>query len=610
MTDVGTERAIEGGQHSRGGMLGQLWSFRPYGVPHWRPLVLGTSLRLGELAADLAKPWPLAFVIDNVLGHGKAHGLTAAFVHLTGSDPLRQLAAAAIALLLLTVASGLFDYAGDRIMNGAGERITAAIRADTFAQLQRLPVSYHDQQAVGELTSRVSSDTNRIEDSLVDLFSTLMPGIVSIASFAVALIYVDWRLGLIGIITAPLIFVIANRYSRLTRQSSKTRRAAEGKMAATVTESLNGIRTIHAFGRYSLHDQQFANNNHAALRAGLRAVDLRARFTPLLEGIAAVGTALVLFVGGVGALRQWWSVGLLTVVLAYLREMIKPIRSLSQLSITFAQGAASAERVLAILEEVPLGAPGPISPRAPHRPLHPRAAGRIDFMRVGFAYRRRPVLHNLNLTIEPGERVAILGASGAGKSTLLGLIAGLQQPTRGRLLIDGIPLTELPTQWRHRQVAMVLQDTFLFSGTIAENIRYARPDATDRELYQAAHAALVTEFTSTMPDGLETRISDNGTGLSGGQRQRVGIARALLLDAPIVLLDEPTAGLDPTTEDLVIQALTTLAGYRTVLMTSHRPALLRLATRAVYLDAGAAYPAEHEAMHWRQYAAAGRRGRY
>jgi ABC-type multidrug transport system fused ATPase/permease subunit len=552
------------------------------------------ALRIGELAADLAKPWPLAFVIDTVLGQGRPHGLELTFVHLVGGTPVRLLGVAALVLLVLTIGSGILDYAGDRIMNSAGEQITAAIRADTFAHLQRLPISYHDQQAVGELTSRVSSDTNRIEDSLVDLFSTLTPGLISIVSFAGALLLADWRLGLVGIGTAPLVFIIANRYTRLTRQSARKRRSAEGHMAAMVTESLQGIRTIHAFGRYTLHDQRFANNNEATLRAGLRAVELRARFTPLLETITALGTAALLWVGGEGVLRHWWTVGLLTVVLAYLRDMLKPIRSLSQLSITFAQGAASAERILAILDEEP-PEPEPIEHTAwrgrsgrPRR-LHPRAAGRIDLLRVGFGYDRRLVLHNLDLTIEPGERVALLGANGAGKSTVLSLIAGLLQPSRGRLLIDGIPLGDLPLEWRHRQIAVVLQDTFLFSGTIADNIRYARPEATDQELFYAAQAALVTEFTRTMPDGLNTRIADNGVGLSGGQRQRVGIARGLLLGAPIVLLDEPTAGLDRTTEHLVIQALSTLVSYRTVVMTTHRPALLDLATRAVYLEDGAAH---------------------
>jgi ABC-type multidrug transport system fused ATPase/permease subunit len=378
---------------------------------------------------------------------------------------------------------------------------------------------------------------------------------------------------------APLVLITAARYTRLTRQSARRRRAAEGRLAGFVAESLQGIRTIHAFGRHDLHDARFASDNDTALRAGLRAVELRARFTPLLEVTTAVGTAALLWVGGLGVLSGWWTVGLLVVVTSYLNDMVKPMRALSRLSITFTQGAASAERVAGILDQTLPAAGSPW-------PLPPRATGRIELRGVDLDYGRGPVLHHVDLRIHPGERVALLGPNGAGKSTVLALIAGLYPPTRGQLLLDGLPLANLPASWLHQQITVVLQDTFLFSGTLIDNIRYARPDATLDEITQAAQTALVTEFTDALPDGLNTRLTDGGTGLSGGQRQRVGIARALLLNAAIVLLDEPTAGLDTEAERLVVQALTRLVRGRTVIMTTHRPALTSLATRIVHLHHG------------------------
>jgi ABC-type multidrug transport system fused ATPase/permease subunit len=561
------------------GMLRQFWRFRGYGRAHLRVLSAGVGLRVCELLADLAQPWPLALVIDGVLKGVPPHGPLSFVSSTVGQSPLALLTTAAAAVLVITLASGAFDYLGDRVMNGAGQRITAAIRGDVFAHLQRLPMSYHDRQAVGELTSRISTDTDRIEDGLVDLFSTLLPGLLSITGFAVVLLSVDWRLGLIAISCAPLVFFTAARYTRLTRQSARRQRAAEGDLAGFVAESLQGIRTIHAFGRHDLHDARFATDNSLTLHAGLRAVELRARFTPLLEGTTAVGTAVLLWVGGLGVLNGWWTVGLLVVVTSYLRDMVKPMRSLSRLSITFTQGAASAERVADILDQT-----APSSDTT--RPLPARATGRIELNDVSLDYGRGTVLHDLDLTISPGERIALLGPNGAGKSTVLSLIAGLYEPTSGELLLDGMPLSELPATWLHQQIAVVLQDTFLFSGTLAENIRYARPDATSDEVAQAARAALVTEFAAELPDGLNTRLADGGTGLSGGQRQRVGIARALLLDAPIVLLDEPTAGLDTEAEQLVVQALTRLVPGRTVVMTTHRPALTRLATRTVHMHDG------------------------
>jgi ABC-type multidrug transport system fused ATPase/permease subunit len=561
------------------GMLRQLWRFRSYGRSHLGVLSLGVGMRVGELLADLARPWPLALVIDGVLKGSRPHGP----LGVLGGSNLGQLTVAAAAVLVITLVSGVFDYLGDRVMNSAGERITAAIRADVFGYLQRLPMTYHDQQAVGELTSRISIDTDRIEDGLVGLFSTLLPGLLSITGFAVVLLSVDWRLGLIAIGCAPLVFLTAARYTRLIRQAARRRRAAEGDLAGFVAESLHGIRTIHAFGRYELHDDRFATDNGHTLSAGLRAVELRARFTPLLEAVTGLGLAVLLWVGGLGVLNQWWTVGLLVVVTSYLNDMVKPMRALAALSITFSMGAASAERIAGILDQAP-------PPSSSPRPLPTRATGRIELRGVELDYGRGPVLRQLDLTIHPAERVALLGPNGAGKSSVLALIAGLYQPSAGQLFLDGLPLADLSAPWLHHQVTVVLQDTFLFSGTIADNIRFARPDATADEVTQAATAALVTEFADALPDGLDTRLADGGTGLSGGQRQRVGIARALLLDAPIVLLDEPTAGLDTEAERLVVQALTRLVRGRTVIMTTHRPALTRLAVRTVHLHDGTLSP--------------------
>ena len=542
-------------------------------------------MRVGELAADLAAPWPLAWVINDVVVDRphRLPGVLGRLVMVFGRSNLALLVFASVAVLLITAASGAFDYLGDRVMNSAGERITSAIRSAVFAHVQRLPMAYHDRQAVGELTSRVVMDTGRIEAGLVELFSVLAPGVLSLSGYAVVLLALDWRLGLLGLVAAPVLFVTAARYTRLTRRATRRRRAAEGRMSGLVTESLHGIRTVAAFGRQDLHDQRFAVVNATVLSNGLRAVELRARFTPLLEVGAALGTGVVLFFGGYGVLQGWLSVGVLVVVTSYLRDMLKPMKGLSQLAMTFTQAAASAERITAILEH-------PVSAPATGRVLPQRVVGEIALCTVGLDYGRGPVLDGVNLVIHPGERIALLGHNGAGKSTVLALIAGLYPPTSGQVRLDRILLDQVPDRWRHRQIAVVLQDTFLFSGTIADNIRYARPEATDSEVEWAARAALVCEFTDRLEAGLFTELADGGIGLSGGQRQRVGIARALLTDAPVVLLDEPTTGLDAHAEALVITALTALMHQRTVVMTTHRPALTRLATRTVTLKHGQLYP--------------------
>jgi ATP-binding cassette, subfamily B, bacterial len=561
------------------GTLRELWRFRDYGRAELRPLLLGVSMRALELLADLAAPWPLALVINDLLRGGNSSGPLHEVANWFGGTPLAMLSVAAIAVLVFTVLSGVFDYLGDLILNSAGERITARIRTDVFTHTERLPQGYHDKQAVGELTNRVITDTSRIETSLVSMFSTLLPGMLTLVGVAAVMIAVDWRLGLIALCATPLMFFTAIRYARLTRTTARQQRTAVGSLTGFVTESLQGIRTVHAFGSQQTEEERFGSTNTSLLNIGLRRVDLSARFTPMLESVAAVGTALLLFVGGWGALHAWWSVGVLVVVTSYLNNMLKPMKDLAKLSPSFTEGAASAERIGAILDQ-------PEAHVGPTKGLPRRVRGEIELQSVGLDYGRGPVLQGLSLRIGAGERIVLLGENGAGKSTTLGLIGGLYRPTKGQVLLDGHPVPDVPEHWLHQQVAMVLQDTFLFSGSLLDNLRYGRPEASDDEVEQVAEAALVTEFADRLPDGLNTSISAGGIGLSGGQRQRVGIARALLVDSPVVLLDEPTVGLDSTAEQLVVRALTRLMEDRTVVMTTHQPALIQLSNRTEYLRRG------------------------
>jgi ATP-binding cassette subfamily B protein len=571
--------AARSGAHGGLGTLRQLWRFRDYGRRELRALLWGTAMAALELAADLAAPWPLALVIDSVVKEKPLSGTLGGMAKVFGHSVVATLWVAALAVLLISVASGMFSYLGDRIMNSAGERITSHIRSDAFAYVERLPMGYHDHQSIGELTTRVINDTGKIEDSLVDLFSTLVPAVLTLVGTAAVLVAVDWRLGLVGLCVAPLVFRVAMHYARLTRTTSRQRRAAVGRLTGFVTESLQGMRTIHAFGSQKGQDRRFGTTNKDVLRLGLRSVDLSAQFSPVLQVVSAVGTAAVLFVGGYGALHNWWAVGVLVVVTSYLKNMLSPMKSLAKLAPSFTAGAASAERVAAILDQ-------PRDHLGSKAGLPARVSGAIELHEVGLDYGRGPILSGLSMVIRAGERVALLGDNGAGKSTTLSLIGGLYRPTSGKVLLDGRSVPDLPEHWLHKQVAMVLQETFLFSGTLAENLRYGRPDATDEDIARVAKAALVTEFTNRLPDRLNTEISAGGIGLSGGQRQRVGIARALLVDAPVVLLDEPTVGLDAQAEELVVQALTCLMTDRTVIMTTHQPALTRLATRTVYLHRG------------------------
>src|SRR5262245_3617277 len=503
----------------------RFWS---YGTRFLPSLLAGIALRIAEMLADLATPWPIAIVVDSVIGGHPLGGIGAVALGPFSGSPVALLTAAVIASIVLVAVSGLFDYLGDRAMNSAGERITAAIRSDLHAHLQRLPLVYHDRHTVGELVSRMSVDTSNVQAALVALFSTLLPSILSMAGVFLILIFVNWQLGLVAAISAPLIFFTVNRYSRLMRRGARRRRSREGALAGLVAETLSGIRTVQALGRHDLRDQHFGTANQETLAAGLRLVELRARFVPLVELCASLGTGAIIRFGAWGVLHGAWTVGLLIVALTYVQSMLRPIRLLSGLSLTFSRAAAAAERVAAVLDE-PLPGAGRGSPAQPPA----RLTGRIELRGVTFGYDRGHVLNDVSLLVQPGERIALVGANGAGKSSILALLSRLYEPTSGTILLDGYPIEALPLPWLRQQIAVVLQDTFLFSGDLWDNIAYGNPEAGRDEVIRAADQALVTEFVRELPDGFATVLGDRGTGLSGGQQQRVAIARALLRDAPV-----------------------------------------------------------------------------
>lgn len=560
-----------------------LSSFRVYARPHAPRLAGGIALRIGELLADLAKPWPLAVVVDSVLGGKALAGALRVPLSPFSGSRTALLTAAVVAGLVLVVASASLDYLGDRLMNGAGERITASIRRDLFGHLHRLPLAFHDGQSVGELASRVAADTDRIDDALVDAFSVVIPGVISALGLLAMMLVVSWKLGLVAIIATPMLAFMIVRYTRITKQAARDRRAREGRLSGFVAETLAGVKAVHALGRHDVHDRRFADVNGQTLEAGLRAVEVRARFTPLVEIAAAMGVAALVWLGAVGVLHGSWTLGVLLVELSYSASMLKPIRSLSTLSLTLSNGAASAERVRAVLDERPM-----LQRYTGSIPFEPpaRSSGHLELRGVNFGYGRGAVLREVWLEVEPGERIALVGENGAGKSTVLTLLGRLYDPDGGVVVLDGMRLDEYPLAWVRKQFAIVLQDTFLFSGTLWDNIAYGRPDASPDEIRSAADRSLVTEFAVDLPDGFDTPLGDRGVGLSGGQRQRVAIARALLRDAPIVLLDEPTSALDLEAERVVIQALASLMEGRTVVMATHRLPLLELADRTLEVVAG------------------------
>lgn len=545
----------------------------PYARPMRRSLIVGVLLALVEVAIGLLQPWPLQWVVDNVLAPTE-RGATAPV------DGERLIMIAAGAYLAIVAAGALVDYWSTRLLSSSGLRLGNGLRMAVFDHLQRLSLRYHGRHAMGDLSTRVTGDVDRTQDMLVQGLAVLLPNAALIVGMAGVVIVIDPWFAMLALSATPLLAFATYRATVDLKASSRRARKAEGQVAAAATENLGAIEVVQAFSLEDVQQERFSGLTGASLSANLETARLQARFSPIVDLTSAVSVTLVLWMGAYSVMAGRMSLGVLLVFMSYLASLYKPIKQLAKLGTTLAKGGAAAERVFSVLDTDPVQAAS--TPRVSHG----RLRGEVDLVGVDCGYDREVVLHGVDLHIEAGERVALVGRTGAGKSTLASLIPRLIDPTRGQVLIDGIDVRHMNLIDLRSQVAMVLQDTVLLRGTLRDNIRWGRPDAPDHLVEMAARVALVDEFASRLPDGLDTPVGERGHDLSGGQRQRIAIARAVLRDAPILILDEPTSALDPRSEGLLVQALEALPGDRTTLVIAHRLSTIRDADRIVVLEHG------------------------
>jgi ATP-binding cassette subfamily B protein len=495
-------------------------------------------------------------------------------------SPEWLLGAGVVAILVIAGLSALAGYGATILMEGAGQRIGNDIREAAFAHLQRLSLRYHGEHPVGDLTARVTGDVDRVQDMLVQVLAGLVPNLLLVVGMVAVMVAVDPGFALLALAATPIMALLIYRSTISMKLASRRARGFGGEVAAAATEGLGAIEVVQAFSLEDRSRARFRDLNRASLDASLAAIRLEARMDPVVDVSAAVSTAIVFWFGANRVLSGTLTVGLLLVFLAYVGSLYRPIKSLSKLSYVISRGNASAERIRSILGEDP-----EIADRPDAVPLR-RIRGQVRFERVSFAYGREQVLDDVSLAIEPGEVVAVVGRTGAGKSTLASLVPRFHDPDTGAVLVDGIDVRAVTLRSLRAQVALVLQDSVLFRGTIRDNIACGRPDATAQDVETAVRLALVDEFTDRLPDGLLAGVGERGLNLSGGQRQRIAIARAIVRGAPILILDEPTSALDPASEVLVVEALHNLMATRTTLVIAHRLSTIRRADRVVVLDGG------------------------
>jgi subfamily B ATP-binding cassette protein MsbA len=550
--------------------------------PHWKSLSLAFLAVLGVTLTDLLEPWPLKLVFDHLL---KAKPLPEWLAPIAstfgGDDKLSLLNFAAIALIVVALLSALSSYTEKYLTSSVGQWVVHDLRRTLYSHIQRLSLSYHDEKSTGDLISRVTSDIDSIQTLVSSaLLGTLINSLTLLGMLGVML-YLSWQFTLVALCVAPVLFLVVYSFTRQIKKASLAARKKEGEIVSVIAEVLSSMRVVKAFAREDYEQKRLEQESLESVEIALQARNIKAKLAPLVEVIVACGTALALWYGSRLVLAGTLTPGSLLVFLLYLGKMYKPMRELSKMADTFSKAAVGWERIQEVLEtesQVP-DKRGALTA--------PQFRGRIEFDEVYFSYGPdQEILKSIHLTIEPGQVAALVGPSGAGKTTLVGLIARFYDPTQGSVRIDGKDIRTFKQRSLRQRISFVLQDTLLFHTTVWQNIAYGRPEASRDDIIRAARQANAHEFIEQMPEGYDTMVGERGATLSGGQRQRIAIARAIVRDAPILILDEPSSGLDANSEQLVFEALERLMEKKTCVVIAHRLATIQRADAIFVLKDG------------------------
>jgi ATP-binding cassette subfamily B protein len=541
--------------------------------PHSRALGLGLLAVIGESVANLLEPWPLKMVLDNVLKSRPIQSWPSSLIAVvTGTDSLAVLRFAAIAVLAIAALNALCSYAEKYLTTSVAQWVMHDLRRTLYSHIQRMSLSFHDRSQAGDLISRVTSDIDAVQSFIASsLLGALIDGLTLVGMVGV-MFYINWRFTLIALSVAPVLFAVVYQYTRRIKRASREVRKKEGEIVSVIQEVLTSIRVVKAFAREDYEQHRLEEQSLEEVELAMRARVLKARLSPLVAIIVATGTAMVLWFGGRLVLAGSLLPGSLILFIWYLGKMYKPMQDLSKMTDSYSKAAVGYERIREVLdvERDVQDLPGACKA--------PRFRGKIEFENVSFSYgENNPILTNISFKIEPGQVAALVGPTGAGKTTVINLIPRFYDPSEGLIRIDGQDVRRFKQKSLREQISFVLQDTLLFHGPIWQNIAYGKPDASRREILRAAELANANEFIEKMPQRYDTLVGERGVTLSGGQRQRIAIARAIIRDTPILILDEPSSGLDAASEHLVFDALDRLMEGKTCIIVAHRLATIRRA---------------------------------
>ena len=561
-------------------MFSLIWSLLK---PYRGSLVIILGAMLVQTAMSVAAPWPLKIILDNVVGEHKLAPWLDDFLRpfMSSGTKMQIAAAAAIATALIALLGAAASYLANYYTTSVGQWVANDLRLRTYHHLQQLSLNYYNTHEMGTLLSTITADVQTIQNFASSSTLGILVDMFTIVAMLTIMFWLNWDFTLIAVAVTPFLLLLVSRFKKAVKKATREVRKQQSNVVAVVQQGLESMRVVKAFGRQDLEQEELSEVSKATVDAALKARKVKALLSPIVALTVSLCTAFVLWRSSSLILKGAMTAGALTVFLSYLTKFFKPVQDLATMTNTIAQTAVGVERVRAILE-----ANDVIEERADAREPQP-LKGEIKFENVAFAYNKdAPVLTDVNFEIKAGQMVGVVGPTGGGKSTIVSLIPRFYDPSAGKVSVDGVDIRDYKIHGLRNQIAYVLQETVLFRGTVADNIAYGRGSAARDEIVAAAKLANADEFIAKMPQGYDTMVGDRGDTLSGGQRQRIGIARALIRNNPILILDEPTAALDTESEQLVMEALERLMKGRTVITIAHRLSTIRNSDKIVVLKGG------------------------
>src|SRR5215471_1269120 len=548
----------------------------------WPHIAVLFALGLLSTPVTLLAPLPLKLTVDSVLGpHELPRWLLRLVPAGTGRSDVMVIAAVAALAILVALARQLLEFGSTILVSYTGEQMVLTFRAKLFRHLQGLSLSYHDAADPATATYRMQYDAPAIHWIMVDALMPLLSSVLTLIAMLVVMARIDWALALVSMTILPVLYFLSQFYNRRLKLQWGEVKNVESSAMSVIEEELSSVRVVQAFAQEEREQQRFLDSARGNLREQVKLTLIGGSFGLTVGLVLATGTALVLFLGVREVQADLITLGDLILVMSYLALLYTPLQTVSRTAASLQGSLVSAERVFEILDQAPEVVEKPHA-----RPLA-RARGQVEFEAVSFAYRAEAQgLREVSFTAPPGARVGIAGMTGAGKSTLVSLLLRLYDPTAGRILLDGVDLRDYRLYDLRNQFAVVLQETLLFSASVAENIAYARPEASESEIVAAAQAANADHFVRALPQGYRTQLGARGMQLSGGERQRISLARAFLKDAPILILDEPTSSVDAQTERGILQGIKRLMEGRTTFMIAHRLMTLESCDMLLLLERG------------------------